>query len=392
MPDHWERVKQVFEAALERPAPERDAFIAGECAGDAQLRGEVESLLKEYDRLGSFLEQPAAAEAPETLLFFPKDAKRSAEPVEAAEPVFLGQVISHYRVHERIGSGGMGSVYRAEDLNSGVEVALKFLTAGANADRNALERFRREARITASLRHPNICAFYEIDEAGGIPFIAMELLHGQTIHQSIFRRPATGTGILDDTPFVPAPAGEGRAFDPATVLRISLAVLDGLDAAHALDIVHRDIKPANIFLTRDGQVKILDFGLAKKLIKAVSAAAMHTEGLTKTGTALGTLTYMSPEQIRGERVDARTDLFSFGAVMFEMATGRRAFEGKYLGQVLDSIMMGDLPLAHEVRPNFPASLSVVIRKAMERERDQRYGSAAEMRRALGGAVARDTTG
>src|SRR5581483_6109087 len=203
MVERWERVKELFEAALDKPAVARAAFLAAQCGGDTALRSEIESLLGEYERLGSFLNKPAAAEAAETILFSRSDGLRSSTQTEPSEPVFLGQEISHYKVHEQIGSGGMGAVYRAEDLASRREVALKFLTKGANAEKNALERFRREARIAESLIHPNICAFYEIDEAAGVPFISMELLHGQTIHQSIFRKAATGTGILDDTPFVP---------------------------------------------------------------------------------------------------------------------------------------------------------------------------------------------
>lgn len=387
MSDRWERVKQLFETALDLAAKERALFLARECGQDAALRAEVESLVREYEGLGSFMVQPAAAHAPETLLLNHPTALRFNPPAHAEdrEPSLCGQTISHYRIHEQIGGGGMGAIYRAEDISASRQVALKFLTMAAKADRNALERFRREARIASSLIHPNICTVYEIEEAGGVPFISMELLHGQTIHDSIFRKAASGTGILDDTVFVPREAGDGRAFDLPTLLRISSCVLDGLAAAHAKDIVHRDIKPANIFLTRAGQVKILDFGLAKRLIRAGFSpdAAMQTDGITKAGAALGTLTYMSPEQIRGERVDARTDLFSFGAVMFEMATGRRAFEGLYLGQVLDAIVSGTLPLVHEVRPELPRFLSSIIAKAVEKDRERRFQSAAEMREALG---------
>jgi serine/threonine protein kinase len=294
-----------------------------------------------------------------------------------------GAVLGHFRVHEQIGRGGMGSVYRADDLHRGREVALKVLSAGVNAERTAIERFRRECRVASSLIHPNICAVYEVGEAGGLPFIAMELLQGQTIHQSIFRQPATGTNILDDTPFLAEDTGGGRAFDMPALFRISREVLLGLEAAHAREIVHRDIKPANIFLTRQGAVKILDFGLAKKFVSPHAPSALwQTDGITKAGSALGTLTYMSPEQIRGERLDSRTDLFSLGAVMFEMATGRRAFEGRFLGQVLDAIINGRLPAVHDVRAGAPDWLSAFIFKAVEPDRERRYQSARDMRLAL----------
>jgi serine/threonine protein kinase len=380
--DRWERVKELFEAALELPSDRRARFLMRECGGDEALRSEVESLLAEYDSAGSFMDKPPAYSAAEAASSFDATAARARTEEEAQEAALCGQVVSHYRVHEQIGSGGMGSVYRAEDLNAGHEVALKFLRLGREAEENAMARFQREAAIASSLTHPNICKFYDIDEAADTAFISMELLRGQTLHDSIFKQPSEGTAILDNTPFVAKEAEDGRAFDAATLLEISLRVLDGLEAAHSKNIVHRDIKPANIYLTRDGQVKILDFGLAKFVRPVRSATSWQTAGITKAGLKLGTLTYMSPEQIRGEQVDARTDLFSFGLVMFEMATGRRAFPSPFMVQVWDAIMSRSVPPVHEIRPGLPPRLSAIILKASAQDRKQRYRSVREMRHAV----------
>lgn len=387
MADRWERVKALFEGALERRGIERDLFLARECEGDGATRTEVQSLLNEYEQAGDFLDQPVVGELVHTLHFAASNSNRSSfvsalEKLrnEEREPALCGRTLSHYIIHEQIGRGGMGSVYRATDLNTGREVALKVLTAGSTADWTTVQRFQREGRIASALIHPNICSVYEIAEAGDTAFIAMELLRGQTLQQSIFAAPASGTAILDNTPLVAMDTGNGRAFDTKTLLRISLDVLEALDAAHAKDVVHRDIKPANIFLTRVGTVKILDFGLAK-FLRTSQAPSEDTEAqITMVGTAIGTLMYMPPEQIRGETVDPRADIFAFGAVMFEMSTGRRAFEGKFSGQILDSIMNRGLPPVHHLRPELPRQLSKVIGKAVEKDRDRRYRSAREMAR------------
>ncbi len=274
------------------------------------------------------------------------------------------QIISHYRIHEKLGAGGMGVVYKAEDIRLGRLVALKFLPDHSVRDPRALERFKREARTASALDHPNICTIYEIDDDQGRPFIAMQLLEGKTLRERIGDHPV--------------PLG--------TLLDWALQITDALQTAHAKGIMHRDIKPANIFITERGQAKILDFGLAKltavDLMGSGDATLSSTGSLTHTGAAIGTVAYMSPEQARGEALDARTDLFSFGVLLYEMATGRQAFSGPTWAVTVYAIL-GQAPMSlNESMPGLPQRLQEIIDKCLIKNRDLRYQSAADIHRDL----------
>jgi serine/threonine protein kinase len=357
--ERWRRLEQLYHSASRIPSDQRAAFLEEQCQGDDALRQELTSLLSYESSAAEFIEVPAFDVAAR-LMAQENTIRQTASQLE------IGPPSPRFRILGKLGSGGMGVVCKAEDTKLRRAVALKFLPSDLARDPQALERFQREAYAASALNHPNICTVYDVDEFEGRPFIAMELLEGQTLERRIAA--------------TPVPAGE--------LLDLSIQIADALDAAHASGIIHRDIKPSNIFVTSRGQAKVLDFGLAKKIERSgpgqVTGDQQDTsnvsgDNLTSPGIAIGTVAYMSPEQARGDDLDARTDLFSFGAVLYEMSTGKPPFSGGSSVVIFEAILNRTPPSPTILNAALPTRLVEIIGKVLEKDRDLRYQVASEMR-------------
>jgi serine/threonine protein kinase len=347
-PDRWRKVEKIFNQALEVDQSCRAAVIEESCAGDETLRFEVESLLAQHENAESFIETPA---------FYASDAVASQSPANPGLASDLGHaVIGHYRILGKIGGGGQGVVYEAEDLKLGRHVALKFLPEQLAQDPQSARRFRREARAASALNHPNICTVHEVDEVEGRTFIAMEFVPGKTLDKVI------------------PPSG----LNPAVALGYAIQVADALSAAHAAAIVHRDVKPSNLMVNESGRVKVLDFGLAKLEDQVPDGTESATTIVTNTGMIIGTLAYMSPEQAEGKAIDVRSDVFSFGSVLYEMLSGRRAFVGQSRAGLLSAVMRDEPTPLVGLKHKVPPELRRIVARCLQKAPEARYPSAVEL--------------
>jgi hypothetical protein len=355
-PQEWLRVDELLEAALKLRPKDRPEFLRSACGNDKALYAELESLLACEERASSFLEAPAAIAT---------GSSEARDSTTLCERFGSGLYVGAYEIVSYLGGGGMGQVYRARDTRLGREVALKFLAGETATGVHALDRFKREARATSALNHPNICTLHDIGEYEGRPFLVMELLDGESVKERLTQGPLAIHEVVE----------------------FGIQIAQALDALHSEGIVHRDVKPANVFLTRRGQAKLLDLGLAKVVDARVNAESDGVRNskapadltLTSDGSAIGTAAFMAPEQIRGEPVDPRADLFSLGVTLYQMATGQLPFGGSNVESAVKEILHNQPVKPRALNPSIPAELEAVILKALEKDRVARYSSAAELK-------------
>ena len=346
-PERWKQVNDLFQSAIERAPEERAAFLDESCYGDEGMRREVESLLTSHERAENFIELPAFEVAPELVTS------------DTAGPL-VGKLIGHYRIESLIGVGGMGEVYLARDERLGRKAALKFLPHTLTTDEAQLSRFKNEARTASALNHPNILTVYEIGAEGNVQFIATEFIEGVTLRDAL----------------------ASRRMSALNAVEIAVQVASALAAAHDAGVVHRDIKPANIMLRPDGYVKVLDFGIAKltEQKRASDDHRVETTALlqTRPGLVLGTAHYMSPEQARGQKVDARSDIWSLGVVLYEMVAGSPPFRGETPSDCIAAILTAEPAPVSSILPDVPAKLESILQKALRKNTDERYQTIKEM--------------
>lgn len=348
--ERWQRVERLYHSALERRPGDQAVFLEKACEHDEELRQEVESLLACRDKAADFIESPALEEVAQLLtkVEIEKSSPRSLLP---------GTTISHYRIEEKIGAGGMGEVYRAHDPRLNRDVAIKILPEAFAADADRLRRFEQEARAAAALNHPNIVAIYDVGTwANAIPYVVSELLEGETLRGCLQRGPLPVRKAME----------------------VGAQIAQGLAAAHDKGIIHRDLKPENLWLTRDGHAKILDFGLAKLMPEEQVPTQIATVTETTSTKIMGTLGYMSPEQVRGQNIDQRTDIFSLGAVIYEMLSGRRAFRGATPAETISAILTRDPPELASESQSFPGVISGIVRRSLEKNPNDRFKSARDL--------------
>ena len=349
--EQWERVTRICDEALARPPGERRFLLDEACQGDADLRREVESLLAEERPAESLLRTPSPGSLLSTLGVTPRRS-------------LVGRTLGPYRVEAPLGAGGMGEVFRAHDTKLGRAVALKVLPPEVASDADRLARFDREAHILAGLSHPAILTIHDVGVADGIPYVVTELLEGETLREVLTRRQPTQRQLL--------------AF--------ALQAAQGLAAAHRQGIVHRDLKPENLFVTHDGRLKILDFGLAKRVPRSALAHDESVEAVTQPGLVLGTVAYMSPEQVNGRPLDARSDIFAFGVVLYELLTRQHPFRRDTLAATLDAILRETPPAPATLAPSLPPAVSGIVQRCLAKAREDRYAAADELAHALEGVL------